>query len=182
MMFALACSRGMRRAAALVTVAALVAVAGCGGSGGGTPPTPNPNPNPNPAPNPAPNPTPNPNPSPTPTPSPNPNPAPATFTASMRAEETPCVAPGSGPVSCVFVASTNGGTSPFTYRWTFSTPLANVTIEGQRVSPELGCGFAAGVTTFDIQIALRVLQTGGGPDATTSNNQQVARLAGACGT
>lgn len=169
-----ACCRAIWRAAGLVVFAAMVAIAGCGG-GGGTAPTPNPNPAPNP------NPTPNPTPNPSPNPAPNPTPTPAPLTASMRADETPCVAPGSGPVSCVFVASTEGGTAPFTYRWTFSTPTANVTVEGQRVSPELGCGFASGVTTFEIQIALRVSQSGGGADAMASNNQQVARQAGSCG-
>jgi hypothetical protein len=104
-----------------------------------------------------------------------------TFTAAMRAENTPCVAPSDAPVSCRFVASTTGGQAPFTYAWDFRTPANNTQVNGQTVSPTFGCGLSTGTTSFDVQITLTVTDNAGAR-ATAMNNQQIARAKGACGT
>jgi hypothetical protein len=164
-------TKRLRHSAIPLVIAMLLTAVACGG---GSDPTPAPTPAPAPAP--APNPTPN----PTPAPTPNPTPTPTPFTAAMRADNVPCQAASTGPTSCQFVASTNGGTAPFTYRWSFSTPSSVTSEMGQSVRPALGCGFSTGVVTFEVQIALRV-DDSSGASATANNSQQIIRMAGNCG-
>ena len=103
------------------------------------------------------------------------------FTASWRADNTPCVAPSNGPVTCEFIASTNGGQSPFTYSWNFVGPSNNTTETGQRVRPTFACGLSSGSTSFDVTITLTV-RDNAGATATMVERQQIAREKGACGT
>src|SRR6185436_20830183 len=58
-----------------------------------------------------------------------PPPPPLTLTASVAVTATPCVAPASGNVNCSFSASTSGGTTPFTYAWTFSNPANGQSVQ-----------------------------------------------------
>jgi len=163
-------TKRLRHCAIPLVIAMLLTTVACGGGGSDPTPAPSPTPAPTPAPTPTPNPTPNPTPPPTPTP----------FTASMRADNVPCQAPSAGPVTCQFVASTNGGTAPFTYRWSFQTPNSATSEMGQSVRPALGCGFSTGVVTFEVAIALRV-DDSSGASATANNSQQIIRMAGNCG-
>jgi hypothetical protein len=103
------------------------------------------------------------------------------FTASWRADNTPCVAPSNGPVTCEFIASTNGGQVPFTYNWNFVGPSNNTTETGQRVRPTFGCGLSSGSTSFDVTVTLTV-RDNAGATATMVERQQIAREKGACGT
>ena len=103
------------------------------------------------------------------------------FTTAFRAENTPCVAPSSAPVTCQFVASTTGGQAPFTYSWDFSTSTNNTGETGQIVRPTITCGLSTGTTSFDLNIRLTVRDTTGAT-AVVTGNQQVAREKGACGT
>jgi hypothetical protein len=107
----------------------------------------------------------------------------AELDARISVQNTPCVAPSSGPVSCTFAGSATGGRTPYTFRWRFTNPANNqvVTVNGQNARPELGCGFSAGVATFNLQVALTVTPSSGSPN-TDNRTQQIARQAGACGT
>jgi hypothetical protein len=100
---------------------------------------------------------------------------------SFRVENTPCVAPGSGSVSCRFVATGTGGNPPYTFNWRFEANNRTATPSGQQVDPALGCEFAAGVTTFQVAITLTTRDSIGNL-ATTTGTQQIARASGACGT
>jgi hypothetical protein len=61
-------------------------------------------------------------------------------------------------------------------------PTGNTaTPSGQQVDPVLGCDLAAGVTTFNVNITLTIMDS---PRATVTvtGTQQIARAAGNCGT
>jgi hypothetical protein len=107
----------------------------------------------------------------------------AELDARISVQNTPCVAPSSGPVSCTFAGSATGGRTPYTFRWRFTNPANNqvVTVNGQNARPELGCGFSTGVVTFNLQVQLTVTPSSGSSN-TDTRTQQVARQAGACGT
>ena len=105
--------------------------------------------------------------------------------ARIDIQNTPCVAPGSGPVSCTFTgASTTGGRTPYTFNWRFTNFANNqvVTVNGQmNARPELGCGFLAGVATFNIRAELTVRDSSNTTN-TDTRDVQITRAAGACGT
>lgn len=107
----------------------------------------------------------------------------APLDAFISVQNTPCVAPNVGQVSCRFAGSAAGGRTPYAFRWTFTNPANNqvVTVNTQNASPELGCGFSSGVVTFSLQAVLRVTDANGTVE-TENRNQQIARQAGACGT
>jgi hypothetical protein len=104
--------------------------------------------------------------------------------ARIDLQNTPCVAPGSGAVSCTFTGSgSSGGRPPYTFAWRF-TNFANaqvVTATGQNAQPELGCNFLAGVATFNVRAELTIRDTSNAAN-TDTRDVQVARAAGACGT
>jgi hypothetical protein len=106
--------------------------------------------------------------------------------ARIDIQNTPCVAPGSGPVSCTFTGSaTTGGRTPYTFNWRFTNFANNqvVTATGQTARPELACGFLAGVVTFNVRAELTVRDSSN-PNATNTDTRdvQITRAAGACGT
>jgi hypothetical protein len=106
------------------------------------------------------------------------------LTGTIAVQNLPCVAPGSGQVTCTFAASATGGQAPYTFNWRFTNPANNVVVNvnnSQQARPELGCGFSTGVVTFNLAIALTVTPASGAP-TTVNQNQQIARAAGACGT
>ncbi len=106
----------------------------------------------------------------------------AAVTASIGVQNTPCVAPGTGAVSCTFAGTASGATGPYAFSWRFTSPTGSVvTATTQNVQPALECGFAPGVATFQLAIALTVTPTAG-TAATVTSTQQVARAAGTCGT
>lgn len=105
----------------------------------------------------------------------------APLTGAIAVQNTPCVAPATGSVSCRFAASASGGQGPYAFSWSFAAPLSTATATGQQVSPDLGCSFSAGVVTFNVTIALTVTPASGSA-VTVSGSQQIARAAGACGT
>ena len=106
--------------------------------------------------------------------------------ARIDIQNTPCVAPGTGPVSCTFTGSaTTGGRTPYTFNWRFTNSTNNqvVTASGQTARPELACGFLAGVATFNVRVELTVRDSSS-PSAgnTDTRDVQITRAAGACGT
>lgn len=104
--------------------------------------------------------------------------------ARIDLQNTPCVAPGSGPVSCTFTGSaTTGGRTPYTFNWRFTNFANNqvVTATGQTARPELACGFLAGVATFNIRAELTVRDSSNSSN-TDTRDVQITRAAGACGT
>lgn len=103
------------------------------------------------------------------------------FTAAMRAENTPCVAPSAAPVTCRWIASTTGGQAPFTYAWDFRTPMNNTSVSGQSVSPTITCNLSTGTTSFNVDITL-IVTDNTGATARAMSDQQIARERGACGT
>ncbi len=108
----------------------------------------------------------------------------AVLDARIDLQNTPCVAPGSGPVSCTFTGSaTTGGRTPYTFSWRFTNFANNqvVTATGQTARPELACGFLAGVATFNIRAELTVRDSSNTTN-TDTRDVQITRAAGACGT
>lgn len=106
---------------------------------------------------------------------------PPTTTGTITVQNTPCVAAATGPVSCTFVGTGTSGQAPFTYSWVFTTPTsATPAITGSQARPELGCGFSAGVATFNLSIALTISPATGSP-ATITSTQPITRAAGSCG-
>lgn len=102
------------------------------------------------------------------------------LSGTITVQDTPCVAPASGQVSCTFVASASGGPSP-SFSWRFTNPANGqvVTASGQSARPDLGCNVSSGVATFQLSIVLTI--TASGSTATVTGTQQIARAAGACG-
>ena len=103
-------------------------------------------------------------------------------TASIGVQNTPCVAPATGAVSCTFAGTASGATGPYSFSWRFTSPTGSVvTATTQNVQPALECGFAPGVATFQLGVSLTATPAAGTATIVTST-QQVARAAGTCGT
>jgi hypothetical protein len=100
----------------------------------------------------------------------------APLDAFISVQNTPCVAPNTGQVSCTFAGSAQGGRTPYTFRWTFNNPAnnQNVTVNGANARPELGCGFSSGVATFSVRAFLTVTDASGATE-TEDRNQQMTR-------
>ena len=106
--------------------------------------------------------------------------------ARIDIQDAPCIAPGSGPVSCTFTAAgTTGGRTPYTFNWRV-TNFANsqvVTGTGQNIRPELGCTFLAGVATFNVRAEVTARDSSNPANTNTDfRDIQITRAAGACGT
>jgi hypothetical protein len=104
--------------------------------------------------------------------------------ARIDIQNAPCVAPSTGQVSCTFTgAATTGGRTPYTFSWRFTNFANNqvITGTGQTERPELGCGFLAGVATFNVRAALTVRDASNTMN-TDTRDVQITRAAGACGT
>ena len=103
------------------------------------------------------------------------------LTGSFAVQNTPCVAPSTGPVTCRFVASASGGEGPYRFDWRISTPSGNVRVDNQQqTSPELGCGFSTGAATFNVTVVLTITPASGAA-ITVNGTQQVGRDKGNCG-
>lgn len=114
--------------------------------------------------------------SPTPTPGSSTSPP---FSVAMSATGGDCYATRNDPISCHFEAAPAGGQGPFSYTWTFSAGGETVTMQGQTVTPTLGCRFSGSAAQFTIDITLRADQAAG-PSATARNDQRIYRVAGDC--
>ena len=101
------------------------------------------------------------------------------LSGTIAVQNTPCVAPSDGPVTCTFVASATGGQAPYTYSWKFTTPTGSVTVTGPQVSPEIGCGFSTGAMTFNLTIALTITPASGSQKV-IDGTQQIGRQSGVC--
>jgi len=104
------------------------------------------------------------------------------LTGTLNTENLPCIAPSAGPVTCRFVATAAGAQPPYQFSWRFTNPANNTVTTGSGTpqSPELGCGFSSGVTTFNLGVSVTI--SGGGQSITLNGSRQIARAAGACGT
>jgi hypothetical protein len=104
------------------------------------------------------------------------------FTGSFTVQNTPCIAPQSGQVSCTFAASATGGTGTYDYSWTFAGPIGSTgPLAGPSVRPDLGCGLSVGSVSFNVAVTLRI--TSGGTTITVGPTAVViTRASGACGT
>jgi len=104
------------------------------------------------------------------------------LTGSFAVQNTPCVAPSTGPVTCRFVASASGGEGPYRFDWRITAPNgANVRVDNQQqTSPEIGCGFSTGVATFNVTVVLTITPASGAP-ITVNGTQVIARNSGVCG-
>jgi hypothetical protein len=95
-------------------------------------------------------------------------------------DNLPCIAPASGNVSCTFVGSASGFSGTPTFNWTFVAPLATQRNTGPAVRPDLGCGYSAGVKTFQVAVTLTI--TGGGATVVVGPiNQEIGRAVTICG-
>lgn len=105
------------------------------------------------------------------------------LTGTLNTENLPCIAPSAGGVTCRFVATAAGGRSPYQFSWRFTNPANNsvVTGSGTPQSPELGCGFSSGVTSFNLGVSVTISDNGGS-SITLNGSRVIARAAGACGT
>jgi hypothetical protein len=106
-----------------------------------------------------------------------------TLAVTFNVTNLPCIASGSDPVDCTFVAVGVGGQPPYTYTWTFTNPLNNqvVTATGASVSPIIGCGVSGtGVATFNLTVQVTVTAANGAK-ASFTGAQQIVREAGSCG-
>jgi hypothetical protein len=107
--------------------------------------------------------------------------------ARIDIQNAPCIAPSTGPISCTLTGSSStGGRTPYTFNWRITNFANNqvVTVNNQMsAQPELGCGFLAGVATFNIRAELTVRDSSS-PTGTNTDTRdiQVTRAAGACGT
>ena len=104
------------------------------------------------------------------------------LTGTLNTENLPCVAPSAGPLTCRFVATAAGAQPPYQFSWRFTNPATNTVVTGGGTpqSPELGCGFSSGVTSFNLGVSVTI--SGGGQSITVNGSRQIARAAGACGT
>ena len=100
----------------------------------------------------------------------------AVLDAFISVNNTPCVAPNAGQVSCTFAGSATGGRTPYTFSWVFTNPANNqtVNVSGANARPELGCGFSSGVATFSVRAVLTVTDASGTRE-TEDRNQQMTR-------
>ena len=99
---------------------------------------------------------------------------------SFVVQNGPCIAPASGPVTCLFFASATGGTGSYTYHWTFIGPTgARVVLDGQGVRPELSCALSTGVATFSVSVTLQIT-SGAAQFPVGPTTQEIIRLGGAC--
>jgi hypothetical protein len=96
--------------------------------------------------------------------------------AFISVQNTPCVAPNAGAISCTFAGSATGGRAPYTFSWVFTNPANNSTVNfsGANAKPELGCGFSTGVATFSVRAVLTVRDASGTTE-TEDRNQQMTR-------
>jgi len=103
-------------------------------------------------------------------------------TGSFTVQNQPCVAPSTGPVTCRFVASASGGEAPYRFDWRITAPNgANVRVDNQQqTSPEIGCGFSTGVSSFNVTVVLTITPAAGAA-ITVNGTQLISRLAGNCG-
>jgi len=115
---------------------------------------------------------------------PPPPPPPGALSASFAVQlaQGKCDAASAGNVTCTFVASASGGTTPYTFTWTFTNPANGqvVTANTQQTSPALGCNYSAGVSMFNLSINL-VVRSADGQSRTVTGTQLINRLAGNCG-
>lgn len=114
---------------------------------------------------------------------PPPPPAGEQLTGTLNTENLPCIAPGTGSVTCRFVATAAGGRSPYQFSWRFTNPANGqvVTGSGTPQSPDLGCGFSSGVTSFNLGVSVTI-RDNAGSSTTLNGSRVIARAAGACGT
>ena len=105
------------------------------------------------------------------------------LTGTLNTENLPCIAPGSGNVTCRFVATAAGGRSPYQFNWRFTNPTNGqvTTGSGTPQSPDLGCSFSTGVTSFNLGVSVTISDNGGS-SITLNGSRVIARAAGACGT